>query len=144
GVVAIPIPNASGPLAFTPDAQTLIAADIVGGKPFIPLSGPAYTADADLEIRGFDPNTGATRFHDVLERGQKVYSAHLPRDGAIAFFDRPGGTATAWVAATGKRLATIEHYRADYLMEGKLVVVHPPGRPIALVNAATGQRRAFN
>jgi WD40 repeat protein/serine/threonine protein kinase len=142
--LAIPVPNGSGTLAFAPDGQTLLVEDLGSGKTFIPPNGaPAYTVDANVVISGFDPKTGARRFHRVLERVPEICDLGLTTDGALALVFHPGGTAsraTAWEVATGKRLATIDDVIA-YDRSG-LVAVYSPGGPVELVDAVTGGRRA--
>ncbi|MGO9470499.1 MAG: WD40 repeat domain-containing serine/threonine-protein kinase [Isosphaeraceae bacterium] len=141
---AIPVASAGGPIAFTPDGQTLVVADAVGGMPFVPDGGAmAYAVDADLEVSGFDPKTGVRRFHRVLERRQPASGVWLSADGALVLLSRPGGTATAWEVATGKRLRTISFYGSLYAHRSKFVGVYSAGGPIELVDLVTGQRIAM-
>jgi len=143
--LAIPVANNGGPIAFTPDGQTLVVADAVGGKPVVPEDGAvAYAVDADLEVSGFDLKTGAKRFHRVLERGQETYGAVSvsAADGALALFLRPGMSATAWDFATGKRLPTIDHVQS--VDRSGVVYAHRFGEPIEVVDVVTGQRRVLS
>ncbi len=138
---AIPAPSVrSKALAFTPDGRTLIVADIVGGKEFAPPDGTmAYAADADLEVRGLDPETGAERFHRVLDRAQKIHGPALSSDGVVAVLRLPGGTATAWEVATGRRLGTFNQGYSFIPVDSSLFVVKPrPGGPFELVDVSRG------
>jgi WD40 repeat protein/serine/threonine protein kinase len=143
--LAIPVPNSAGPLAFTPDGQTLVVTGVVGGTTIVPQSGtPAYADDASLEVSGFDPKTGAKRFERVFERGQKASGSWLSEDGAIAIFFGPDerGTAlegAAWKVASETRLRTIDHMQ--YFDRSRLVYVHRFGEPIEVVDVVTGRRR---
>jgi WD40 repeat protein len=106
-----------------------------------PNGAAAYAVDATVEVNGFDPKTGAKRFHRVLERGQEVLGLLLARDGALALVIRPDKSATAWEVTTGSRLATIDHFASGHLGGSGLVAVRPPGRPFEQLDLATGQRR---
>jgi WD40 repeat protein/serine/threonine protein kinase len=141
---AILVPNGSGPFAFTPDGRTLIVADLVGGRSFVPPNGAtAYTVDANLEVSGFDAQTGAKRFHRILNRGEATQGPWLTADGTLALLLQPGDKATTWEIATGRRLATIEHHGGPCLSRSGFVTVHSPGGPVDLLDAVTGQRRTL-
>ena len=94
--------------ASTPDGRTLIVARGVGGGAIAPLDGgPSYFVDADLEVRGFDLNSGTESFHHLLEKGKQTYGANLSSGGTYVAFVFPDRMATTWEVATGKRLATV-------------------------------------
>jgi WD40 repeat protein len=141
--LAIPVPGGTGPLAFTPDGQTLIVADVVRA---MPLAHPGGARDdsvgASLEVSGFDPQTGGQRFDRLVDQDQNSYAWHsLTENGAIAIFARKDRTATAWEVATGKRLATIDHFHA--FDRSRVVYVRRPGEPIEVVDVVFGERRAL-
>ena len=134
--IAIPAPNMVGPLAFTSDGQTLVVSDAVDET-------TAETANRKLAVRGFDPKTGAERFHHLLGSGDKTSSLQLTTDGAIAFLKRPDDTAATWNVATGKLLATMSHSAQLYPAGAAFVGVYSQGGPVELVDPVTGQRRAL-
>jgi eukaryotic-like serine/threonine-protein kinase len=141
--LAIPVARGSGPLAFTPDGQTLIVADVVGGNLLQPTDGtPAYPIDVSVEVSGFDPKTGARRFHHVLARGEKTRLCRLTADGAFALLLNDD-TTTTWEVATGKRLATIGPFQHVFPAGAGFAGVSFRGGPIELIDAVTGQRLAL-
>jgi eukaryotic-like serine/threonine-protein kinase len=134
--------NEPASMAFTPDGETLIVAQVIGRETFIPLDGTAgYRVDARLEVGGFDTNTGTQRFQRLLEQGKKAYGPVPISGGALAIFSFPDGTATGWEVATGKRLATIGRVDSIYSASDHSLVVKRPSGPLELVDAATGETR---
>jgi WD40 repeat protein/serine/threonine protein kinase len=143
----IPVSNNGGPLAFTPDGQTLVVADAVGNVVVPDGGAPPYSVDASLEVSGFDPLTGTKRFHRVLQRRQKFNGYWLSEDGAIALFGCADMTSSApwvisaWQVATGKRLTTIDHVQS--YNGARAVFVQRSAAPIEFVDVVTGQSRAL-
>ncbi|MGO9466477.1 MAG: WD40 repeat domain-containing serine/threonine-protein kinase [Isosphaeraceae bacterium] len=143
--LAIPVPNGGGPIAFTPDGQTLVAADAVGGRIFEPgRGGPGHAVGAELELSGFDPNTGARRFHQVVPRQQNPLYYYLTADGAHALYAEPGPTATMWEVASGKRLATLNNFVALKPVGAGFGGFWAQGGPFELVDSVTGERRVLD
>jgi hypothetical protein len=75
--------------AFAPNGQTVIV---------------ARSAGRDLEVGGFDLETGVSMFHHVLDRSGQVRDYRLISGGAVAILVSPED-ATAWEVATGRHLA---------------------------------------
>ena len=109
---------------FTPDGKLVIVARAIGG---------------DFEVEGFDPNTGVSRFHHVLIRGEPVHGFMLISGGEFVILHSSDGSA-AWETATGKRRARLGRF--NYVCEAwhqRLIVSRDPSRPHELVDAATGE-----
>jgi WD40 repeat protein len=127
-------------LASTPGGGTLIVARGVGGRAFVPPDDRGgYLVDADLEVRGFDPNTGAQTFYRALERGKQTYGAELSPGGTHVVFVFPDSTATVWHVATGKRLATISGAQSLCWLREHVLLVKRPNGALELVDATAGQ-----
>ncbi len=143
--LAIPVHGGAGQIAFTPDGQTLVVANTLRGKQFVSAGGAApHAIDADFEVSGFDPKTGAQRFHRVLDRGHSINpSGVLSRDGALALVPAYGGMWTAWETATGKRLSSIDPHGSLQLIGSRSIAVRSPGGGIELDDVVTGQRHAL-
>jgi WD40 repeat protein len=142
-LLTFPVETRLGPLAFTPDGRTLIVGDVVGGKDLVLPNGLHCSVEANLEVRGFDPTSGAERFHRVLARGQRVFSiGRLSADAAHAYFVQPDDATTAREVSTGKRLAVIQNTAHMGLSQSRSVLVDPPSSaPMELVDVHSGNRR---
>ena len=130
--------------AFAPDGQTVIVARAIGRERFSPPDGrPGYLVDVDLDVRGFDANTGATRFHRVLGKEMRAYRCPVIAGGALVILVSPESASTVWEVATGKRLDTIGRFADDHVHEARDhgLVVKRPGGPIELLDEATGKTR---
>ena len=132
-----------GPMAFafTPDGRTVVVARAIGGRMFSPPDGaPPFLADADLEVTGFDADTGATTFHRTLGKVQRIWSPVLTSGGALAVSYSPDRACTVWKVATGKRLDAIGRIINFQAKDHGLFVTRPGGQ-IDLVDEATGETR---
>jgi WD40 repeat protein len=138
---AIPLPVHEGAIAFTPDGQTLIAAQAVGGRPVVAPDGSStYRDGADLEVRAFDAITGAERFRRLLDSGQEALYSWLVADGTLVGFFEPGGKGTAWQVSTGKRAAAFDRGSP---VRGSRFVALLTGDQEELLDAITGERRTL-
>ena len=130
---------------FAPDGQTVIVARTIGREWFTPPDGSAsYLAAVDFDVRGFDANTGATRFHRVLATKMRAYGPHILSEGALVVLDSPEGASTVWEVATGKRLDTIGRFgQLHGARDHGLIVKRPPEQQeqLEVVDAATGKTR---
>jgi WD40 repeat protein len=134
--ITIPAANTAGPIAFSPDGQTLVTADAVD----------ITSADArapKLVLRGFDPKTGAERFHHRVEIGFGALGCLLATDGVFALLIGRSNTATTWEVATGKRLASFDYSGVLYPTWAGFVGVFSQGGPVELMDPGTGLRRAL-
>jgi WD40 repeat protein len=143
--IRIPVAQAGGPLAFTPDGNTLILAEAVGGKwANRPGSAVPHMIDANLEVTGFDSHTGAERFRRVPASGVNTWGCALTltADGRIALFSIVSPRTTiAWEAATGKRLATADDL--EPFSRSHLLGVHSPLEPLQILDPFTGGRQVL-
>ena len=146
--LAIQVAPGWGPLGFAPDGHTLIVADLARGKPYVPPDGaPAYMVGGNLELTGFDPKTGAKRFHRlrVLDSREELYAyaGALSADGANAFFDARDGTANGWQVASGERLATVPCLGSPSLAAAGYAGAYSQGGSIELVDVVHGRRHTL-
>ncbi len=138
----IPIDEGHGEIAFTPDGQTLVVATTCA-RTLTTRDGSPYLDNAAFEISGFDPKSGAKRFHRVLDRGHSVFPAgQLSRDGALAATLGPGPTVTAWEVATGRRLVSLANHVLFHPISSRLLAVGSSAGNVEVVDAVTGNRRA--
>jgi WD40 repeat protein len=130
---------------FAPDGRTVIAAWVIGRERSSPREGsPGPRAGVDLEVSGFDPDTGARRFHRVLATKMPPCLPQILSAGAFAVLHLPGGASTVWEVATGRRLDAIGRF--ERLLEAGdrgLIVTRPREQreQIELVDEATGATR---
>jgi WD40 repeat protein len=132
-----------GPMAFAfaPDGRTVVVARAIGGRMFSPPDGAIpFLVDADLEVTGFDAETGATTFHRALGKVPRIWYPVLTSGGALVVSYSPDRAYTVWKVATGERLDAIGRIINFQARDHGLFVTRPGGQ-IDLVDEATGETR---
>jgi WD40 repeat protein/serine/threonine protein kinase len=109
--------------SFTPDGQTLIVARMTG---------------RNSEVDGFNPDTGASKFHHLLDRSGRAQDLKLTSGGALAIV-RTSDDTTTWEVMTGKRVAGIGCWDEVYEAGRDRLIVKVPNQPHKLVDATSGE-----